>query len=942
MNPMKSRLLVTLTLFQLAITLGFGKTGEAAWAHQASDIPPDARLHFGQLENGFRYVTMQHKDPPERVSIRLYVAAGSLQEADEQRGLAHFLEHMAFNGTRNYKGTEIIEFLQRLGMAFGPDINAHTSFDETVYKLDLPDVKEETIDQGLTIMRDWADGMLLDKEEIDKERGVILKEKLGRDSIRFRLMEAEINFLFPDSRLPHRIPIGLEKVIQEAPRERFVDFYQTYYNPQNMILVVVGDIDQAAIEAKVKAQFREMKRHPKVAPPLDMGKLTAAGLRTKVQLEAEASGVQVSLTSLQPYAAKPDNEAARAADLPLSLANAIMNRRLSILAKNEDAPFTSGGAYSADFYKIADMANVELRCLQGQWQGALTTAEQEIRRAVEHGFTGAELKEAKAELLNAYERALETAATRKASSIANEIVSSFGDKSVYSSPEDDLRITRSALGAITEAQCQEAFRKHWATDHLQIMLSGNLKDAANEGDVSKVFLASKQQAVEAPKEEAQQEFAYRDFGPLGQVTDREEVEDLGITQLSFKNGVRVNLKPTDFEKDSIRVAAFLGAGKLTQPKDQPGIDMFASSLFEAGGLEKHSADDLQRLFAGKNVGVGFGVDDDTFMLSGRTTSEDLLDQLQLMCAHLVAAGYRKEAELQMRKMLPMIEKQIETLPQGVMQARVDRFVHGDDSRFGIPGSEGLAKLNMAEVETWLDPQLKKAPLELSLVGDFEISQVIPLLQQTFGALPDRDTKQPDYTEERKVTFPAGIREKEFLYESKLGKSLTLVYWPTTDRSDIGVNRRLSVLSTVLEDRIRKQIREELGEAYSPGAHHIASDAFPGYGVLFAMSPGSTEKSDLVAARIVEIGAKLAAEGTNADELERSLKPVQTSLKEQRRSNTYWLSSVLGRSQEDPRRLDWARSMEEDFQKITVEDINALAKQYLLAGRSLKVIIKTNS
>ena len=186
----------------LFLTIASAEVTQPTWPQQSSDIPPDSRVNFGQLENGFRHITMAHAEPPGRVSIRLYVHTGSLMETEEQRGVAHFLEHMAFNGTRHYKGTEIVEFLQRLGMAFGPDINAHTSFDETVYKLDLPNVEEATIEQGLTIMRDWADGMLLDVEEIDRERGVILKEKLGRDSIRFRLMEAEFDFLFPESLIP--------------------------------------------------------------------------------------------------------------------------------------------------------------------------------------------------------------------------------------------------------------------------------------------------------------------------------------------------------------------------------------------------------------------------------------------------------------------------------------------------------------------------------------------------------------------------------------------------------------------------------------------------------------------------------------------------------------------------------------------------------------------
>ena len=912
-----------------------------AWPQEKSDIQPDTRLRFHKLENGLRYVTMKHAEPPQRVSIRLYVHAGSLMESDEQQGLAHFLEHMAFNGTSNYKGTEIVEFLQRLGMAFGPDINAHTSFDETVYKLDLPDVKDETVDKGLTIMRDWADGMLLDPEEIDRERGVILKEKLGRDSIRFRLMEAELDFLFPDSLIPKRIPIGIEEVIENAPRERFQEFYQTYYRPDRMVLVVVGDIDPEAMEAKIVKTFASMKAPKgKVAEP-DLGKLTNDGIRARVEVEAEASAASVSITSLRPYSMTPDTEASRLADFPLRLANAMLNRRLSILAKKADAPFTSGGAYAADFYKLAEMVNLELSCPPEKWIASLGVAEKEIRRAVEHGFTQAELKEAKAELTNAYERAVETSSTQKASTIGNAIVSSLGSNEVFSSPEDDLRIATKAMESVTLEACKSAFAKEWAGDDLHIMISGNLKDAPTAEQVSAAFLASRQEAVEAPVEAEEQAFAYSEFGPMGQVKDRKEIEDLGITQLSFANGVKVNLKPTDFEDNTIRMTAVFGSGKLSQPKDKPGLDMLANYTFDAGGLEKHSADDLKRLFAGKNVGVGFGISDDHFSLSGKTTPEDLLDQLQLMCAYLVAPGYREEAEQRIRKMYPMLAKQIESTPEGVMQAKVDRFIHSDDPRFGLPPISELEALSMADVKAWVDEPVKKAPIELSIVGEFEPSKVIELLQKTFGALPARHFERKLAEDARKVTFPTGTPKKSFPYQSKLGKSLVLVYWPTTDRfSDIKRARRLSVLANVLADRLRASIREELGEAYSPRAYNQSSDTFPGYGTLFGMSPGSTEKAELVANRIVELGAALAEEGTNEDEFTRSIKPILTSLKEQTRNNSYWLSSVLSQCQQQPYRLDWARSMTSDFASIRIDDVNALAKEYLGKDKAVQVLVVT--
>ncbi len=928
-------------------TIAFAETPAKAWPQAKSDLSPDPRLHFGRLENGLRYVIMPHAEPPGRVSIRLHVHAGSFMEEENQRGLAHFLEHMAFNGTRHYRGTEIVEFLQRLGMAFGPDINAHTSFDETVYKLDLPDVQEATLDKGLTIMRDWADGMLLDAEEIDRERGVILKEKLGRDTIRFRLMEAALGFLFPDSLIPARMPIGLEEVIEKAQRERFLEFYQTYYRPDRMVLVVVGDIDREDMEGKIKAVFEDMRpmRPETVVEEPVLGRLTNDGVRTHVEVEPEASGVSVSLSKLSAYEDVPDNAARRAERLLVSVVHAMVNRRLSILAKEAEAPFISGGAYASDFFKFADMANLELQCQPEQWRAALSLAEQELRRAVLHGFTEAELKEAKAELLNRYERAVETAATEKSPEIANAIVSSIGDGQVYSSPEEDLRLARQTLSSVTLSDCQETMKEHWGPGPVHVMVSGNLGDAPTAETVAEVYLQSRAEAVEPPEQVEEQPFAYREVGAPGEVTSRQNVGDLGVTQLVLSNGVRVNLKPTDFEQNTIRIAAVFGRGTLSQPVDKPGIDLFTRAVFEAAGLEAHSADDLQRLFAGKNVGISFSIDDDHFEIAGRTTPDDLRDQLQLMCAYLMAAGYREEAESRIRRMYPMLMKQMASTPEGVMQAKVDRYLHGGDPRFGVPDLAALEALSLEDVKAWIDGALKRAPLEVSLVGEFEIAETIDLVRETFGALPERDGEREMTIgdEERTVKFPRGDSEKRYLYESKLGKALTLVYWPAPDRfSDIRRARRLSVLSNLLADRLRSKIREELGEAYSPMAHYVGSEAFPGYGMLFAMSPGSSDKAELVAEWIVELGADLAEKGVAQDEFERAINPILTSLKEQTRNNGYWLSSVLSQCQSRPEGLEWARTMTDDFEAITRDEIQALAEDYLAKERSLKVLIVTDS
>jgi zinc protease len=308
--------------------------------HENSDIVVDPAVKWGLLDNGLRYAILPNPEPPDRVSMRLFVDAGSLMENDDQQGLAHFLEHMAFNGTKNFPAGEMVEYFQRLGMGFGNHTNAHTSFNETVYKLELPKSDTAMIDEGMKLFRDYADGMQLDPDEIEDERGIILSEKRTRDSVDWRTFVEQIGFAFPDQRVSKRMPIGIEEVINGAPRERFVEFYENWYTPNRMAVIVVGDVEVAEVEPIVKKYFGDMPvRERRVAPP--MGEMSKRGFATHYHHEEEAGETSVSIEVLKPRVNPPDNSERRLYDLHLMIAGQMINRRLERLAKQPDSPVSS-------------------------------------------------------------------------------------------------------------------------------------------------------------------------------------------------------------------------------------------------------------------------------------------------------------------------------------------------------------------------------------------------------------------------------------------------------------------------------------------------------------------------------------------------------------------------------------------------------------------------
>ncbi len=916
------------------------KVTPRAWPQASSDIAPDSGATFGSLANGFRYIIYPNAEPPKRVSIRLHIAAGSLVEADDQRGLAHFLEHMVFNGSKNYSVDELIPKMQRLGISFGAHINAFTSFDETVYMLDLPDLSEDTMKLAFTVMRDFGDGALISREEIDKERGVILSEKVSRDSVGTRLMEQQFAKILPDSRVSKRFPIGTEEVIKSAPRERFVDLYQRYYTPARMTFVVVGDVAPQEIEARIQKVFGSMVNPVTSGTDPDLGPVKQPeGIEASVFSDKEVASTDVSLTLVRPHVVKADTIATRAELMTLEVAHAMLSRRFDRLSKMEGSAIESGSASNQTLFNYVDFGSIDLTVADDRWQDAVPILEQEFRRALDYGFSAAELDEAKSKLLNSYEQQVKQKASRKSETIATALAKQVNDNEVFSDPATDLEIVKQVFASMDLAACHQAFKKFWDAPGYHLMLTAKEKQEGAEKELAARFEESRSKPVEKPILRAIPVFGYSDFGKPGTLLSRKELKDLGITQLVLSNQVRVNLKTTDFEKGKIRLLARVGSGKLSQPKGMPMLDHFATAVFEGGGLGKHTIDDLQQILAGKNVGSSFTISDDAFNLNGTTTPADFATELQLMCATLTDPGYRKEALWQFQKSIPVILQELKHTTAGPQQ-EMEEWLHGGDSRFAIASAEKLASYTLEDAKKWLTPELTKGYLELTLVGDFEVDKILPDLLATFGALPARAATLALAPDARKIAFPAAPAAKTFTYDSHISQGIAAAVWKTDGiRGHQKEFRRLNLLGLILGDRLREEIREKLGASYSPNAAASGSDALEGFGYLVGESIGKPEDIDRLLQSMRELADRLATQGATADELDRALKPTLSQLEKSLRDNRYWLGTVMSQCQLDPKRLELARGRDADYRSITLEEINALAKKYLIEANALLISIK---
>ncbi len=869
--------------------------------------------------------------------MRLYINAGSLMEEVDQQGMAHFLEHMAFNGSKHFPAGTMVEKFQRLGMGFGADTNAHTSFKETVYKLELPRVDEKMLAEGLQLFRDDLDGMLLEKKEVDRERGVILSEKLARDSVETRIMEDGYRFAMPDSLLPKRMPIGTEETIKQMPRERFVDFYEKWYVPKRAVLVVVGDVDVPLAESLIKKQFSDAKPRRGDSADPDLGKITVGrGLVVRLKSEMEAPATEISIETLSPASKEADSVAKRRARMVRNLTDAVINQRFSEIAKKEGSPIMEGEAYNYEMFKFVQSSGVGVKCKPDQWKAALAMAEQVLRRALVHGFTNAEFDEAKATMLKGVRLRAEGRDTRQNRALADSLVVSLASEQVFTDPLVDLKRVESQLAEITSVESLTELRNAWDTKDIQIFIGGNLKLDDAEKNILAVYGESRQTPVVAPQQEEQARFAYADFGAPGKIAKRVEVKDLEVTQVIFENGVRANLKKTDFEKNTVRLMVSFGGGKLSAPPDKPGLIPYAQSVFEAGGLEKHSVDDLRRIFASKTVDVDFAIGDDAFLLGGRTTPGDLRDELGLVCAHFVAPGYREEADRQLRKNFDAIYTQLEHTAEGVMQNQVVGFIHGGDFRFQFPKREVMERRSLAELKAWLAPELSSSYMEIAVVGDIDVEKTLKAIASTFGALPKRADRKPDYSKERQVKFPSEPKDKDFAFTTEIPRAYALGYWPTADMNNIRRARRLSLLAEILDDRLRLKIRQELGDSYSPASYHVPSDTFTGYGYMTAMATLKPDQVSKVKPMFLDIAKGLVTGGITEDEFQRARAPMLEALVKQRRENDYWLKRVLRNCQEQPQRLDWARTMVDDVKSVTRDEIADLAKQFATSEAAVTI------
>ncbi len=897
------------------------------WPHEISDIAPDPAVRFGVLPNGMRYALMRNNQPAGTISLRFRIASGALQETDAQQGLAHFMEHMAFNGSKNVPEGDFVKLLQRKGLAFGADTNAYTSTEETVYQLELPKNTADLVDTGLMLFREIGDRLALDPAAIEREKGVVLSELRTRNSPEYRAYVDRWRLSYEGQRQALRLPIGTAETIKGATRELLVDYYSRFYRPERTVLVATGDFDPDEIEAKIKVKFSDWKAEAADPADPEQGPIKERGLTAVSHVEPNLPE-SLTVTWFRPADESTDTVALRARNLHRRVALAVLNRRLTRLARADNAPFVSAGAGYGNSRGISQTIGFSVSTRPGQWQRGLNAVEQEYRRALQYGFTASEVTREVKEWRASLEEAVATQSTRDTKSLADQLTGSFDERSVFSAPVDQLARFEKIAPSVTPESALAGLRDVAGGQGPVIFLSSSQPVVGGDAAIATAYAESEKATVALAAKDDAKTFPYVAFGTPGAVAERREIADVGATAVRFANGVMLNVKSTTFEKDTVYVTVRFAGGYVQLPKSKIGLALALPFGFSEGGLKQLTADELDEALAGRIVSNSLTIDEESFELSGGTNGRDLLLQLQLLAAFTTDPAYRSGGLGRLQAAAENFLKQYSSGPSRVLERETGALLRSGDARWRFPDIADVRALKMSDVEDVLKPVLSSAPIEITVVGDAQADDVIQAVAATFGALPPRGAKRIDPASARDVKFPANTKALRFTHAGRPDQAAAFVAWSAPDfYSSPRRARATAILRELMEVRLTEEFREAQGATYSPSVRSWNSGALPDFGYIAA---SAETPPDLVAAfykTVDKIVLELRSGTFSDDVLERAREPLEKSVETDRLSNGFWLSA-LEDIQSEPRALDVIRTQLSDLQSITKDEVAAVAMQYL--------------
>ncbi len=903
-------------------------------------MPIDPNIKMGKLDNGLVYYIRKNAKPEKRVELRLAVNAGSILETDDQQGLAHFCEHMCFNGTKNFPHAELVNTIERMGIKFGADLNAYTSFDETVYMLKVPTDQTDLIDKGFQILEDWAHQVTLDGKEIDKERGVILEEwrlGLGADD---RMRKKSFPVIFKDSKYAERIPIGKPEILKTFKHETLRQFYKDWYRPNLQAVIVVGDIDVDQMEQKIKQHFsgiqnpvNERKREifdlPDNKEPL-----------VSIETDEEATSNTVMFFYKHPKKYIETIEDFKF-QLMQDLFTGMINNRLEEIGQKPDCPYIYAGTQYGEFLaRTKDSYLGYAVSKENQIEKSLETVMTENQRVKQFGFTATEFERQKTELLKRYEKQAKEFDKMESGNLAMEYVYHFLAKNPIPGAVKEFEFAKQFLPEIKLEEVN-ALSKQWITDNnLVVMITAPKKDGIKvptKDDVLKIIDKVKSLQLTAYEDKQTDAPLLAKIPEGSKVVNRKENKDLGTVEYTFENGAQVILKQTDFKNNEIQFSGYtLGGTSLAKTEDILNA-MYASSIIEECGLGQFSKSDLKKKLAGKDIDITPYIQDLKSGYNGKLAPADLENMLQL--PYMYFTDIRKDAEA-FKAFMFKLKSQFMFISSNPQFAFFDKFTkiitQNDPRTILIPTEEQLQTVTLEKSIQFFKERFNNArDFKFFFVGNINENEALPLIQKYIGGLPSQ--AKSEMWKDVSPKFPSGIVQ-ETVYKGKDEKGFVGMAWNTNYEWSSENNIKTNMLIKILDIMLRENVREKESGTYGIQAR-LDYDKYPkeeiSVTIIFGCDPKNQDKlSKVVIKQMQELQKKGPSEENLKKIKEQLIRERETDLKKnnwwiRKLDNMYYYNDLTGSLNEYNNIIN----------KVTAKDIQELANKYFVMNNYVKVYLK---
>ena len=920
-----------------------------ALGSMAQDLPPienDPSVRTGKLPNGLTYYIKQNNWPEHRVNFYIAQRVGSLQEEESQRGLAHFLEHMAFNGTEHFPGNGVIDYTRSLGVEFGRDLNAYTSVDQTVYNInDVPSTRQSAIDSCLLILKDWSNGLLLQGEEIDKERGVIHEEWRVRSSAMQRMYERNLEKMYPGSKYGLRMPIGLMSVIDNFKYDEIRDYYHKWYRPDNQAIVVVGDIDVDLMEQKVKDLFG-----PIPAPAADAAQVVDVEVPDNdepIFIIDKDKEQQYNVIVLN-YKTDPfpnemkGNMMYMLLDYIIDMGCTMLDKRLEEKALDPDCPYLSAGAGYGNyiFSKTKEAFQLQILPKEGKAEEAIRVVTEEALRAAEHGFTATEYARVKDEYLSNLDKSYNNRNQINNDRFGRQYCANFLENEPYPSIDWKHQWMGMIAGQIPVEAINQQFAELMPKDdkNLVVLNFNPEKEGVtllSEGQIKGAIDAAQAAKLDAYVDNVKDEPLITEMPAPGKIVSETENTKLGYKELTLSNGAKVILKPTDFKDDEIQYyAESRGGSALYGQKDWANCKMF-DLVVAASGLGNFSNNELEKALAGKNANVDLSLSENYERLNGNSTKKDLETLFQLNYLYFTALTKDEKATSTYMSFVETQLKNKDSNPQAALSDSIQTTTYNHDWRQMPFNVENIKDVNYDRViEIAKERTANAADFTFYFVGSFDEATIKPLIEQYIASLPSQPGVKENFKEGAKIV--TGDVKNEFSRKMETPQTTSLVMWhsydaPFTMENDI----KADIAGQVLDVILLKKVREDEGAAYSPhGSAGMTMQGDKPFLQALTYVNMKPEKKDLVVKIMRESLSDIANGQIEADALqkikEKMLKDYDTNAK----SNSHWISVL---STFEDFNLDIQNGYKEAVNNVTAADVSKFVKDVLVkSGNCIEV------